>query len=427
MSAALLVGLMGLFLASGVQIAFALGLAALCYILLFLPHLSFDVIPQQMFAAADTFALTAIPFFVLVGEAMNAGGISRRLVNFARALVGRFPGGMGIVALFSSVIFASFSGSAVANAAGTGAITIPAMTRSGYPRGTAAAVESSSSSLGAIIPPSIPMIVYGSIAGVSVGGLFVAGYVPGLLLGLGLAAVIAWTAHRRGFALDEPAPLPEIWRSAREAVPALMAPVIIMGGILGGIMTPTEAGAVGALYALLIAMFLYREIRFSDLPGIFLNTAVVTGVVMLVMTVAAVFSWILAFEQVPTRAAEFFLSGVSSQQLLMIGVVLFLIVVGCFIDTISALIILTPVLAPMAAAAAIDPLFFGVIVSVALTLGACTPPVGVVLFVTASIAKTTVEDVSRAMVPFLVVLFGGTMALALLPDVVLWLPRLVGY
>jgi len=427
MSAALLVGLMGLFLAGRVQIAFALGLASLCYLLLFLPHLSLDVVPQQMFAAADSFALTAIPFFVLVGEAMNAGGISRRLVDFARVLVGRFPGGMGVVALFSSVVFASFSGSAVANAAGTGGITIPGMIRSGYPRGTAAAVESSSSSLGAIIPPSIPMIVYGSIAGVSVGGLFVAGYAPGLLLGLGLAAVIGWTALRRGFPLDEPAPLREIGRSAREAVPALMAPVIIMGGILGGIMTPTEAGAVGALYSLLIAMFLYREIGVSDLPRILLNTAAVTGVVMLVMTAAAVFSWILAFERVPARAAEFFLSGVSSQQLLMIGVVLFLILVGCFIDTISALIILTPVLAPMAVAAAIDPLFFGVIVCVALTLGACTPPVGVVLFVTASIAKTTVEDVSRAMVPFLVVLFGGTLALALLPGVVLWLPRLVGY
>ncbi|MDB5474280.1 MAG: TRAP-type C4-dicarboxylate transport system, large permease component [Devosia sp.] len=427
MSLLLLLGMFCLFLAIGIPVAFALGLASLGYVLVFLPHLSLEVLPQQMFAGADSFTLTAIPFFILIGELMNSGGISSRLVAFARAVVGRFRGGLGIVELFASMIFASFSGSSVANAAGTGSITIPAMINSGYPRGHAAAIESASSGLGAVIPPSIPMIVYGSIAGVSVGGLFVGGYVPGVLLALGLVVVVLINARRHNYPADQKGTRSEILATAKDAIPAILAPVLIMAGILGGVMTPTEAGAVGAIYSGAVALFWYREISWTDLPRILTNTASVTGVVMLIMTIAALFSWIMAFERIPTLAAEFVLGGVTSPQMLMIGIFFFLLVVGMFIDTVSALIILTPVLLPVALAAGIDPLFFGIIVSVTLSLGACTPPVGVVLFVTASIAKTSVEDVSRSLLPYLAVLFGGMLLLALLPDVVLWLPRLAGY
>lgn len=415
------------FLVAGIPIAFSVGLASLAYVLLFLPRVTLDIVPQQMFAGADTFTLTAIPFFILVGELMNAGGISERLVAFARALVGRFRGGLGIVELVASLIFASFSGSAVANAAGTGSITIPAMIKAGYPRGHAAAIESSSSALGAVLPPSIPMVVYGSIAGVSVGGLFVGGYVPGILMALGLVAVILIGARRHGYVRDEVAPLGTIVKTGIDALPAMLAPVIIMAGILGGVMTPTEAGAVGALYSGMVAMFWYRELSWRDLPRVLINTATTTGVVMLIMTIAALFSWIMAYERVPTVAAEFFLSNVSSQWALMLGIVAFLVVVGMFIDTISALIILTPVLLPIALASDVDPLFFGIIVSITLSLGAITPPVGVVIFVTATIAKTTVEDVSRSLLPYLAVLCGATVLLALTPDVVLWLPRLFGF
>ncbi|HEY8369081.1 MAG TPA: TRAP transporter large permease [Thermodesulfobacteriota bacterium] len=417
----------GVFLAARAQIAFALGLASLVYLFLFMPTVSPETIPQQMYAGADSFALTAIPFFVLVGELMNTGGISRRLVTFSHTLVGHLAGGMGVVELLASMIFASFSGSAVANAAGTGAITIPAMKRSGYPSGMAAAIESSSSSLGAIIPPSIPMVVYGSIAGVSVGALFVGGYVPGIVMGLGLAVVIGIVARRRGLPVGRRATAREVLAAARDAGPALLTPVLIMGGILGGIMTPTEAGAVGAVYAFLVARFVHREISLRDLPRVLLATACTTGVVMLVMTIATLFGWILAFEQVPTRMAEALLGGIRNPAVLTVGVVLFLLAVGTFIETIPALIILTPVLAPMAQAAGIDPVFFGVIVCIALTLGVVTPPVGVVLFVTSSIAKATLEETSRAIVPFLAVLIGGTLAFALMPQAVTWLPRLLGY
>lgn len=414
------------FLALRIEIAFALGLGTLLYLLIFLPNLSLATIAQQMYAGADSFSLTAIPFFVLVGELMTAGGISRRLVTFSHTIVGHLKGGMGIVELVSSLIFASFSGSAVANAAGTGSITIPAMIQSGYPRGLAAAVESSSSSLGAILPPSIPLIVYASIAGVSVTGLFLGSYIPGLILSLGLAVVIRWQAVRYKLPLSRRAARAEVIAAARDAAPCLLAPVLIMVGIFGGVMTPTEAGAVGALYTFLISYFFYREIKLRDLPDLLLRTAVTTGVVMLVMTTANVFSWILAFEAIPADAAELLLSAIRDPWLLMTALVTFLLVLGIFIEPIPGLIILTPVIVPIGNAAGIDPLHLGVVVTIALTLGILTPPVGVILYVTSMIAQTTVEDTSRALIPFLAVLIGGTMIIAVVPGLVLWLPRLFG-
>lgn len=427
MAIAALLFVFALLLAGRVPIAFALGLSSLSYMLLFLPRVSLTSIPQQMFAGADTFALTAIPFFVLVGELMNAGGISARLVGFTRKLVGHFTGGMGIVSLISSMIFASFSGSAIANAAGTGAVTIPAMVRSGYARGLAAAVESASSSLGAIIPPSIPMIVYGSIAGVSIGGLFIAGYVPGLLLAVSLAVVLRVSARRRGVPLDARASWREVARSGWSALPALLTPVLIMGGILGGVMTPTEAGAVGAVYAFIVATVIYRELGVRDLPRVLANTAVTTGMVMLVMTAAASFSWILAFERIPAQLAANLVATVHEPWVLMVALVALMLLLGTFIDTISALIILTPVVVPVAVHMGIDSMFLGVIMTLALTFGVLTPPVGTVLFVTAGIAGTSIEKVSQAIIPFLLVLFPVTFLLALLPDVVLWAPRMLGF
>ena len=426
MNTLVFVAFLCVFLAIRIEIAFALGLGSFLYLVFFLPNVSIGTIAQQMYAGADSFALTAIPFFVLVGELMSAGGISRRLVHFADTLVGHFKGGMGVVELTASLIFASFSGSAVANAAGTGSITIPAMVQAGYPRGLAAAVESASSSLGAILPPSIPLIVYASIAGVSVSGLFLGSYLPGLLLAIGLAIVIRRAAVRLNLKTEQRASRSEVGRAARDAAPALITPVLIMVGIFGGIMTPTEAGAAGALYALLTAYFVYRELRLADLPKLLLNTAVTTGVVMLVMTAAAVFSWILAFEGVPSDAAQLLLSAIREPWALMIAITLFLLVVGIFIEPIPGLIILTPVLVPIGQAAGIDPLHLGVVVTIALTLGILTPPVGVVLYVTSMIAKTTVEDTSRALIPFLVVLIGGTLIIAVTPSLVLWLPRAFG-
>lgn len=428
MSVAALLLFLAVLLAGRVQIAFALGLASLFYLVFFLPNVPLRTIPQQMYAGTESFSLTAIPFFVLVGEIMNAGGISKRLVAFARTVIGHFTGGMGIVALFTSMIFASFSGSAIANAAGTGSVTIPAMVRSGYPKGLAAAVESTSSSLGAIVPPSIPMIVYGTIAGVSIGGLFVAGYVPGVVLAVALALTVRFRAARLGIPRDERASLRSLGIAAREAGPALLTPVIIMGGILGGVMTPTEAGAVGAVYALIVAAAIHREPVMRRLPELLLNTAVTTGVVMLVMSVASVFSWVMAFEGIPTVVANAVLSRITEPAVLMAAIVILLLIIGTFIDTISALIILTPVIVPAATQAGIDPLFLGLIVTISLTLGVCTPPVGVVLFVTSGIARTTVEATTHAIIPLVATMVALTLLIALLPPgFVLWLPHLFGF
>ncbi|BAS27920.1 TRAP transporter large permease [Limnochorda pilosa] len=414
-------------LAVRIPIAFALGLTSLAYVVLFVPGISLTVLTQQMFAGADSFTLTAIPFFVLAGELMNAGGVARRLVQFSKTLVGHFTGGVGVVALFSSMIFASFSGSAVANAVGTGTVTIPAMIRTGYTRGLAAAVESSSSSLGAIIPPSIPMVVYGALAGVSIGGLFVAGYVPGIIFGLGLALIIRLRAKQLGIPVEKRASRRELLASLKESALALLTPIIIMGGILGGVMTPTEAGAVGALYTLFVAVVIYRELALRDLPRVLVNTAATTGVVMLVMTIASVFSWIMAYEMIPATLAQSLLATIGRPWLLMIVLVLVMLAIGTFIDTLSAIIILTPVIIPIASTAGVDPLFLGLIITTALTFGVLTPPVGTVLFVTSSIAGTTIEETAKAVLPFVAILVGGTLLLAVSPQVALWLPRLLGF
>ncbi|TFV70581.1 TRAP transporter large permease [Blastococcus sp. CT_GayMR20] len=427
MTGVALVSIFAVLLAGRIPIAFALGISTLAFLLVFEPNVNLGTLPQKMFAGADSFTLTAIPFFVLAGEIMSRGGISKRLVGFAHTLVGHRRGGMGIVELVASAFFASFSGSSIANSAGTGSITIPAMRRSGYPKGMAAAVETSSSSLGAIIPPSIPMVVYGGIAGVSIGGLFVGGYVPALAFGIGLAIVIRRVSIRLGLPVEVRSTARERLQSARESLPALLLPVVIMGGILSGMVTPTEAGALGVVYAFVVSFFVYRELTLKDMPQVLINTAITTGVVMLVMTIANAFGWILAFEQIPTQLATLFTANITQSWLLMLVIVVLLMIIGMVLDTVAAIIVLTPVLVPIASTAGIDPLFLGVIVTIALSLGVATPPVGVCLFVTARIAETTIEDVSRAIMPFLAVLIGLLALMALAPDVILFLPRLFGF
>lgn len=427
MAAMILMITLIILLVVGVPIAFALGISSLTYLLLFLPQIQISIIAQHMYSGINSFTLTAIPFFILVGVVMNTGGISRRLVYFARTLVGHLTGGMGIVALLSSMIFASISGSAVANAAGTGAITIPAMIKSGYPKGLAAAVESASSSLGAIIPPSIPFIVYGSLTSVSIGALFVGGYVPGILFAIGLSITLWIIAGRRNLAVEARSSLKEIINAGIAAFPALLTPIIIMGGILGGIMTPTEAGAIGVVYAFLVSFLVYHEIRIKDIPCILIKTSIITGMVMLVISISSLFGWIMALERIPAIVAEHLTRLLVEPWQFMLGIVALLIVVGTFIDTLSALIILGPVLIPAAAEVGIDPLHFGLIMCLALTFGCLTPPVGVVLFVTSSIADTTVEDTALSVLSFALVLIGGTFIFSLLPEVLLWLPRILGF
>lgn len=426
MATVILLGAFGFFLIIGVPIAFSLGLSSLVYILMFMPDIPWSTIAQQIYGGMNSFSLTAIPFFILVGAIMEAGGISKRLVTFVRNVIGHKRGGIGMIALFSSVIFASLSGSSVANVAATGSITIPLMKKNRYPSGLAGAIEASSSSLGAVIPPSIPFVVYGGLTSISIGSLFIGGYVPGFIFAGCLFVLLYLQAKRLNIPIGEKVPAKEKLKSFIDAVPSLLTPFIIMGGVLLGIMTPTEAGAVGCMYALIVS-FCYRELTLKTLPSVLLETARTTGFVMLVMAIASLFGWIMAFENIPAKVASVVLTVLDTPTKFMIGVVLLMLIVGTFIDTLSALIILGPVLLPASEMLGIDPLHFGLIICMSLSFGVLTPPVGTCLFVAAGLAKTSVEDVAKNALPFTVALFAGTLVFALFPDVLLWLPRLAGY
>ena len=426
MATVILLAAFGIFLLIGVPIAFSLGLSSLIYILFFMNDIPWATIAQQVYGGMNSFSLTAIPFFILVGAIMEAGGISKRLVTFVRNIIGHKRGGIGMIALFSSVIFASLSGSSVANVAATGSITIPLMKKNRYPAGLAGAIEASSSSLGAVIPPSIPFVVYGGLTSISIGSLFIGGYVPGVIFAGMLFVLLYLQARRLDIPVGEKVSRKETLKSFIDAVPSLLTPFIIMGGVLLGIMTPTEAGAVGCMYALVVS-FCYRELTLKTLPDVLLETARTTGFVMLVMAIASLFGWIMAFENIPAKVASVVLAVLDTPTKFMIGVVLLMLVVGTFIDTLSALIILGPVLLPASNMLGIDPLHFGLVLCMSLSFGVLTPPVGTCLFVAAGLARTSVEDVAKNALPFTIALFGGTLVFALLPDVLLWLPRIAGY
>ncbi|SEB66383.1 C4-dicarboxylate transporter, DctM subunit [Paramicrobacterium humi] len=410
-----------------VPIAFALGLSSLGYIYWFMPAaVPLTVIPQIMSSKPASFPLLAIPFFVLVGELMNATGISERLVDLAKAIVGHFRGGMGIVSLAASALMSSFSGSSVANSVGVGGITIPAMKRQGYPAPIAAGIESAASSLGTVIPPSISMIVYGSLTGVSIGGLFIAGYIPGILEVIALAIIIALIAKRHGIPVAERQPLSVIGPAFVRALGVLAIPVIIIGGILLGVMTATEAGAVGAVYTLLLAL-VYRTVTWKLLYRVLLRTAVTTGVILTVIATASVLGYVMTYERLPAKAADALLSGLSADWQIMLVIVLLMVIIGSFMETNAAIAIIAPVIVGITAGTQLDPLFVGLIVVVSLSIGVATPPVGVCLFTTAKIARTTIEKVSVAVTPLVGAVVLITAILALLPGLVLWLPRLAGF
>lgn len=428
MGVAFLVVSFVVFLALRVPIAFALGLSSLGYIYWYMPaSVPMTVVPQIMSSKPSSFPLMAIPFFILVGELMNASGISQRLVDLAKAAVGHLRGGMGMVSIVSSAAMSSFSGSSVANAVGTGSITIPAMKKQGYPAPTAAAVETASSSLGTVIPPSISMVVYGSLTGVSIGGLFIAGYVPGLLSVLALGLVVRWVAGRHGVPVTPRQPVRVVGKALLEALSALVVPVIIIGGILLGIMTPTEAGAVGAGYTFLVAVIFYRSLSVRDVYHVLRRTAVTTGVILTVIATASVLGYIMTYERIPSTAADALLVNLSSEWVIMLVLVGLLLLFGSFMETNAAIAIIAPIIVGITVGSELDPMFVGVIVVLALSVGVATPPVGVCLFVTAKLAGTTIERTSVAVLPFVGVLILVTFVLALLPDVVLFLPRLLGY
>lgn len=383
----------------GVPIAFSMGLGSLLGLMVSGNPLS--VVGQRLFSGINSFSLMAIPFFMLSGELMDKGGISRRLVNFAHSLVGHITGGLGMVDILTSIIFAGISGSAAADTAAVGAILIPPMKERGYPAGLAAVIQATAGSLGPIIPPSLTMIIYCSLTNLSIGECFMAGVIPGLIIGVGTMIVTYFYAKKLGIKGERRATMKEVWQATKQAGLAIIMPLIIIGGIVGGFFTATEAGAIAVLYALIVGMFVFREFGVKDLPAIFLNAAASSSMALLIVAAANVFSWLVAYVKLPTIIVNFLVSLTSSKYVIMILLVIFLLFVGMFIETLSATIIVAPILMPVAAQYGIHPIQFAVVMVITLVYAGVTPPVGGVLFITMGVAKVKLKDTLRYLPAYL--------------------------
>ena len=376
----------------------------------------------------SSYILIAVPLFILAAELMNSGNMTVRLLAFCNALVGRFRGGLALVNVVQSIIFAGMSGSAIADAAGTGKMMQKMMTADGkYPPAFAAALTASSAVIGPIIPPSIPVVLYALVSDASIGYLFLAGVIPGLIMGLAQMALIVGTARRRGFPVEAPVPLRKLPGVTARAIPALMMPVVLLGGIYGGATTPTEAAAVAAFYALLISAFLYRSIGFASLYSSLLSSARTTASIGMLIAGALVFNYVVTVENIP-NALQVFLEGYDLSPLgflLVVNVILLLL--GCILEGTTILLIVVPVLVPTAQALGIDLVHFGIVVVVNIMIGLITPPYGLLLFIMTNIAGVPLRALVREVLPFLVAMIGALVLITLVPDLVLWLPRVFGY
>ncbi len=384
------------------------------------------MVAQRLFSGTDSFPLMAVPLFMFAGTIMEAGGISRRIIDFANALVGWLPGGLAAVTIVSAMFFAGISGSAAADAAAVGAILIPAMKRSGYDSDFAAAVQASGGSIGVIIPPSIPMIIFGFLTGASIGKLFAAGIIPGILIGLSLILVATMISIKHGYSEAVPFSLAEVWRTLKRALLALGAPVIILGGILTGVFTATESAAVAVVYGLLVGMLIYRKIHFRDLFVLFRNGAVTSAIVMFIIAMASIFSWIAAIEDLPARLAGSLLTLSDNPVILLLFINLILLIAGTFVETTAALILLVPMITAMLPALHIDMIQLGVIVVTNLAIGMLTPPMGICLIVSGSISGDSLGAVSRRVLPFLAVLIIDLLVISFCSPLTLWLAGMVG-
>jgi len=414
-------------MALGMPIGFVLGIAGIGGLLSAGGPSMLAMAPQRFFAGLDLFTFLAMPFFILAGEIMNRSGITRRLVAFAQVLVGWMRGGMAHSTMVASVLFAGITGAAVAEAAAFGNTMVPAMEKAGYKKPFACSVVIAGSIIGPTIPPSNLMVIYGSMMGVSIAGLFAAGILPGLLMALGCMAVIGALGKRADLPPATRRPtLREIVKATADAVFALFMPVIILGGILGGFVTPTEGASIAVAYALFVGMAIYREMSWSDLPAMLIRTARVTGVVFLIIASASILSWWMAFEDVPGMITKGFLSISSDRNAIIAMMLILLLVLGMVMDINAILILLAPVLAPLAASIGLDPVHTGLMIVLTLNIGLMTPPVGASLFVLCSISGEKIERVAAAMWPFMAAEVGILLLVAFWSDLTLAIPRLLG-
>ncbi|MBY5927379.1 TRAP transporter large permease [Halomonas denitrificans] len=407
----------------GVPIAFSLGLASALTVWQgdLMPML---IVAQQLIASVNSFPLMAIPFFILAGYLMQGGGISKRLVDFSNTLVGSMTGGLAMVAIVTSLFFAAISGSGAATTAAIGSILIPAMLAKGYPGGYAAANQAASGALGVIIPPSIPLILYAIAANVSVGDMFIAGILPGILVTLTLLVFAYFFARANGLGGGEKSSLSDVWRAGKKAILAILMPVIILGGIYGGVFTPTEAAVIAVAYSFVIGTVIYREIKLDSLVGILRQSAVTTAVVLSIIAAAGLYGRILQSLRVPDMISDFVISAIDSPLLFILLANLLLLLAGMFIEAAAAILIFVPILLPIAVSYGFDPIHFGIIMVVNLAMGMFTPPVGLNLFVASQITNIGIARLTWAVMPFVAIVLINLLIISLLPALSTWLPSL---
>ena len=412
----------------GLDLFSAMGTASLVYLLATrtgdMP-LPLTLIPQQLVGGVDSFPLLAVPMFLLAGELMARGGVTTRLINFAAVLVGHIRGGLAQVSIVTNVIMAGMSGSAVADAASTGSVLIPGMVRRGYSPEYAAAVIAAAATIGPIIPPSLMFVVLGSMVSVSVGQLFAAGIIPGLLMAVAMMAVVYRQSFKINLPLEQRATLPEFWKATKEAVLALGMPVVILGTILSGFATPTEASVVAVVYASVLGVFVYREIKYSELVEIFSSVAVTSAAVMVTVAGAQLFGWIATAEGMGKALAVMLTSFTSEPWVFLAIVNVVLFVLGTVMEPLPVMILLVPILYPVATQLGIDPVHFGLVVVLNLMIGSLTPPVGINIFVTAAMAKVPVMRVARESLEFIWILILVLLVITYIPKIVLWLPQVL--
>jgi tripartite ATP-independent transporter DctM subunit len=409
----------------GFPIAVAMGLTAVGFFLGLGEPRMIGAMAQRMYSAVSSFPLLAIPFFILAGNLMNTGGMTDRIFGFAKTVVGHVRGGLAHVSVLASMLFAGVSGAALAEAMGLGVIEIKAMKDGGFDKTFAGAVVASSSTIGPVIPPSIPMVIYGALAEVSVGKLFLGGVIPGVMMGIGIMIVIYILSVKRGYRAEQRATLAQVIRSGIDGFMGLLAPAIIMGGILGGVFTPTEAAVAAVLYALIVGCLVYRELDLKRLYAILWDTVDQTVRVMFIIAAAGMFGWLLIYIRAPQAIVEGLTALTSSPVVILLILNVILLVLGCFMEGIAIMLLTVPIFMPVLAKFGIDPVHFGVVMTLNLMIGLLTPPVGMVLYAVSTIAQVTVVRLAWELVPFMAILVVVLILITYVPELVTWLPTLV--
>jgi C4-dicarboxylate transporter DctM subunit len=407
----------------GVPIAYAIGTAA-GFGMLTIGHVPLTIVPQTMFSMLDSFALLAVPFFILAGNLMDKGGISKKLIDLASCIVGHIRGGLGMVCILACILFGAISGSGAAASAAIGSIMIPSMKEKGYDKEFAGAITALSGPLGIIVPPSIVMVIYAMTANVSVGDMFLAGYVPGTILGVAMMVAVYIIARKKRYPAGERPTLRKFLHSFLDSIWALLMVVIIIGGIFSGLFTATEAACVAVVYALLVGMFVYKGLKLKDLPDIFKRSAATSAAVMFCVATTNILAWLLTNEQLPQKVAAAMGAAVHSKVLILLMVNVIFLILGMILDSTPAIILAVPILLPIVTQYGIDPLHFGLITTVNLAIGMSTPPVGITLFVSSGIAETSLTKMVKPMLPVWLAMFAILILITFIPEISLALPNL---